>query len=88
MRKLPHEQQVAFLKELIERNVCAIVERGDLVRIACTVLPARVVFTVSVHHDDMGLLLGGGGATGDALRRIVWTAAKKTDRRVDVDFVT
>lgn len=87
MKKLPGDQQVGFLQELIIALVRAIVEHEDKVRIECNVTPARVVFTVFVHHDDMGLVIGEGGKTGDAIRRIVWTAAKKTDRRVDLDFV-
>lgn len=87
MKKLPVDQQADFLQDLIERVVRSIVERADLVRVACTQTPGRVVFTAHVHHDDMGLVIGEGGATADAIRRIVWTAAKKTDKRVDVDFV-
>ncbi|HEY8923834.1 MAG TPA: KH domain-containing protein [Polyangia bacterium] len=87
MKKLPGDQQVKFLEELIATLVRALVEHEDRVQVACASTPARVVFTVYVHHDDMGLVIGEGGKTGDALRRIVWTAAKKTDRRVDIDFV-
>lgn len=87
MRKLPDDQQVGFIKDLVTTLVRAIVEHQAMVRVECMVLPARVVFTVYVHHDDMGLVIGEGGMTGAALRRIVWTAAKKTDRRVDLDFV-
>lgn len=87
MRKLPAHQQVEFVRDLIERTVKAIVEHEDQVSISCVTLPARVVFTVTVHHGDMGLVIGEKGATGDAIRRIVWTAAKKIDRRVDIDFL-
>jgi uncharacterized protein len=87
VKKLPGDQQVDFLQTLIASVVCAIVERSDQVRVQTVVMPARVVFTINVHHDDMGLVIGEGGKTGDAIRRIVWTAAKKTDRRVDIDFV-
>lgn len=87
MRKLPLDQQVNFLTNLLKTIVCAVVEHDDQVRVDCDVMPARVVFSVYVHHDDMGLVIGERGANGDAIRRIVWTAAKKTDRRVDIDFV-
>lgn len=87
MKKLPGDRQVAFMQQLIAALVQAIVEHEDRVRIEFSATPARLVFTVFVHHDDMGLVIGEGGKTGDAIRRIVWTAAKKTDRRVDIDFV-
>lgn len=87
MKKKPSDQQVGFLRELIERMVRAIAEHEDEVRVDCNVLPLRVVFTVRVNHEDIGLVFGELGKTADAIRRIVWTACKKTDRRVDVDFL-
>lgn len=87
MRKLPADEQVGFLRSLIEHNVRAIVEHEDKVHVECTETPQRVVFSIYVCHTDMGLAIGEKGANVDALRRIVWTAAKKTDRRVDIDFV-
>lgn len=88
MWKLPSEKQVDFLRTLLEGNVKSIVEFDNDVRVQCDVTPARVVFTVFVHHKDMGLVLGDGGATADAIRRIVWTACKKTDFKADMDFMT
>ena len=88
MRKLPEDQQVEFLHKLVDHNIHAIVEHEDLVHIKCDVMPSRVVFSVSVAPSDMGLVLGNEGATANALRRIVWTACKKTDLRCDVDFIT
>ncbi len=88
MRKLPETEQVAFLRELVEYNVRAIVEHGNEARIQCEVLPARLVMTVFVRISDMGLVLGDKGANANAIRRLVWTACKKTGYRVDIDFLT
>ena len=88
MKKLPPDQQVDFLRTLLEGNVRAITEFEQEVRVQCDVTPARVVFTVFVHHNDMGLVLGDNGATADAIRRIVWTACKKTNYKADMDFMT
>lgn len=88
MRKKPESEQVQFLKELVERNVLAIVEHETDTRIECKVTPARLVITVFVVPSDMGLVLGSEGATADAIRRVVWTACKKTNYRVDIDFIT
>lgn len=88
MKKLPEDKQVEFLRGLVEYNICAVVEHTEKVNIKCDVMPARVVFSVYVAPSDIGLALGNDGATADALRRIVWTACKKTDLRCDIDFVT
>lgn len=89
MRKKPESEQVPFLRNLIESTVRAIVEHENDVRIECDVVPARIVITVFVRSSDMGLVLGNEGATANAIRRIVWTACKKTTlQRCDIDFAT
>lgn len=88
MTKKPPGQQVEFLRSVLMDNLRAIAEHEGDIRVQVDVLPQRVIFTVFVHHDDIGLVLGSQGATTDAIRRILWTAAKKTDLKVDVDVTT
>lgn len=88
MTKKPPGEQVDFLRALLEYNILAIAEHEDDVRIQADVLPQRVIFTVFVHYDDIGLVLGSQGATADAMRRILWAAAKKTEIKVDMDVMT
>jgi predicted RNA-binding protein YlqC (UPF0109 family) len=88
MKQKPADQQVEFLRGIVESNVRAIVEHEDCVRVDCDVMPKRVVFTVFVDHRDMGLALGNEGANADAIRRIAWTACKKTQLKCDIDFLT
>jgi predicted RNA-binding protein YlqC (UPF0109 family) len=86
--KKPPDQQVEFLRALLEYNVKAIAEREDDVRIQTDETPGRVVFTVFVHHDDMGLVLGNAGKTADSIRQILWSACKKTVLKIDMDIIT
>lgn len=88
MRKLSSELQVPFLRDLVERYVRAVVEHEDQVRVVMDVMPKRVVFSIFVAQSDVGLALGNDGANVNAIRRIVWTACKKTDYMVDLDVVT
>lgn len=88
MKKKPECEQVPFLRKLVEDNVRAIVEHEDAVRINVDATPARVVFSIYVHKDDVGLALGNDGANVDAIRRLAWTACKKTDLKVDIDVIT
>jgi predicted RNA-binding protein YlqC (UPF0109 family) len=84
LRKVPPAHQDAFVCGLVVYNVRAVVERADEVRVEVLSTPNRVVIDVFVHPDDVGLAVGDAGATIDAIRRIVWTACKKTDKRADV----
>lgn len=88
MRKKPDSEQVDFLRGMLERLVRDIVEHEDSVFVKCGVEPARLVFTVYVVPSDMGLVLGNEGATANAIRRLVWTACKKTNYRAEIDFMT
>lgn len=89
MRKKPDDEQVGFLMEILRNNVTAIVEHEDIVKVIYVAELKHyhyIDFVVHVHHEDMGLVLGERGATADAIRRIVWTACKKTDLRVGIRF--
>lgn len=89
MIKLPTDQQVDFLRGVVEFNVRSIVERQDAVKIE-TFRPndTRVVFSVHVDHSEIGLVLGKEGVILNAIRAVTWTACKKTDLKCDVDIVT
>lgn len=89
MRKLPADEQVKFLRDVVEYNVRAIVDHQDAVKIE-TFRPndTRVVFSVHVDHGEIGLVLGKEGVVLNAIRAVTWTACKKTDLKVDVDIVT
>jgi predicted RNA-binding protein YlqC (UPF0109 family) len=87
LRQKPVDQQVEFLRALVERCVLAIVEYEEHVRIEVATMPQRVVFSVHGAASDVGILLGPNGANADAIRRLMWTACKKTSLRADLDIV-
>lgn len=94
MRQKPANEQVEFLRGIVFDNVRSIVEFEDEVRVQWRTTPdppepaQRLILTVFVMPSDMGLVLGDKGATADAIRRIVWTACKKTTLKCDIDFQT
>lgn len=85
MKKKPAVEQVDFLRDIVERNVRALVEHEDKVEVETTAVPGQVVFVIRAHEDDVGLVLGERGMTINAIRRIVWIACKKTDLRADIN---
>jgi predicted RNA-binding protein YlqC (UPF0109 family) len=88
VKKKPADQQVEFLREIVRICVCGVAEHEDQVRIEYDVLPARIVFSIFVAHTDVGLVLGKAGETIDSVRRILWTACKKTIYMADLDVIT
>lgn len=88
MKQKPEAEQADFLRGLLFACVRGIVEDEAAARVEMDVLPRRIVFSIFVATSDAGLLLGNAGATIDAVRRVVWTACKKTRFKADIDVIT
>ena len=57
MKKLPEDQQVDFLRTIVNCNIRAIVERDEKVRIDLGWRePRHAVFTIYVAHTDVGFV--------------------------------
>lgn len=87
IKKAP-EEQFEYLRALLEFNVRRVVEHEDDVRIQADQTPGRIVFTIFVNYEDMGLVLGNGGKVANSIRAVAWAACKKTDFKIDIDILT
>lgn len=87
MKQKPEADQPAFLRSIAYAAVCAIAEYEDEVRVNCDVVNNHVVLSIHVAQSDVAIVLGTRGATADAIRRIIWTACKKTRYRCDIDVI-
>ena len=88
MKQKPRDEQIAFLRTIVETCVRGIAEHEEEVRITTTASPQSVIFSIFVAPSDTGLVLGKEGATLDAIRRVVWTACKKTSYHCQMDLIT
>jgi uncharacterized protein len=76
------------MKELLEYLARGLVEEPDEVRIKeIREDDGTVVLELAVGEDDYGNVIGRGGRTASALRKVIKTAAVKDKRRVFVDIV-
>ena len=66
------------LKLLIEE----LVDNSDCVRIECNETRGTAVIDVYVHKEDVGLVLGRGGAHAEAIRTIFKTMYHKMGKRL------
>jgi predicted RNA-binding protein YlqC (UPF0109 family) len=78
MAKLPADQ------EFLEYVVKSLVDHKDNVKITRKVDEMGVLLSLKVHPDDMGQIIGKGGATVRAIRSLVRLVGAKNHARVNL----
>jgi predicted RNA-binding protein YlqC (UPF0109 family) len=78
MAKLPADQ------EFLEYIVKSLVDHKDDVQINRKVDEMGVLLSLKVHPDDMGQIIGKGGATVRAIRSLVRLVGMKNHARVNL----
>jgi predicted RNA-binding protein YlqC (UPF0109 family) len=78
MAKLPADQ------EFLEYVVKSLVDHKDDVKIVRKVDEMGVLLSLKVHPDDMGQIIGKGGATVRAIRSLVRLVGAKNHARVNL----
>ncbi len=76
------------MKELILVIARALVDYPDEVRVEIREESRGTVYSLSVHPDDIGKVIGKQGRIAKALRTVVSSAAVKDKRRIIVDIVS
>ena len=73
-----------MLEEALEHLVRGIVTHPDDVRVASRLQRRGNVLEVRVHPDDLGQVIGRGGRTARALRKVIGSLARGRYVRVDL----
>jgi predicted RNA-binding protein YlqC (UPF0109 family) len=71
-------------QEFLEYVVKALVDHPDEVKIERRVDEMGVLLSLKVHPDDMGQIIGKGGATARAIRSLVKIVGLKNHARVNL----
>lgn len=74
------------MKELIEFIIKNIVSKPDEVEVTETEKERETLYTVKIAEEDFGKIIGRSGKVATAIRTVVKTSAKKTNKRVFVKF--
>ncbi len=74
------------MKELIEFIIKNLVSEPDAVQVSEEVKDRETVYTVKIAEEDFGRIIGRSGKVATAIRTVVRTSAKKTNKRVFVKF--
>ena len=74
------------MKELIQVIAKSLTDHPDDVRVTVREDDRGTVYTLSVHPDDIGKVIGRQGRIAKAIRTVVTSAAARDRRRVIVDI--
>jgi uncharacterized protein len=75
------------MEEFLRYVIRELVEFPDEVAIAKMEAPQRVIFQVAMRKSDLGRIIGRGGHTIEALRRLLNAAANKRGIRASLQII-
>jgi predicted RNA-binding protein YlqC (UPF0109 family) len=82
-----HDTSDSVVQDLLLRIVSALVDRTDAIRITTTQSLEGMCFSILVHKEDVGKLIGRQGHTARSLRTIISGVGMKSQRRYEIDIV-
>ena len=74
------------LKTTLRDIAAAIVDHPDDVTVVSEETETAITLTLSVHPDDMGMVIGRQGRIAKAIRTVIKAASAGIDKRVNVDI--
>lgn len=78
--------KIQTLTALVLTTIAALVEHEDDIQIQVQANHRRVMFTIRVPSDDVGLAIGSQGRHADALRTLLIAACRKLKFHFDMDI--
>ena len=69
------------VSKLLSKTICALVDRPEFVVIKTHAAEEGLSFSIDVHPDDTGKIIGGQGRNAKSLRIIVSAVGQKLHRR-------
>ncbi|WP_028392878.1 KH domain-containing protein [Bacillus cihuensis] len=74
------------MKDLIETIVSALVDHPDDVQVISREEDDRILYTLSVHKEDMGKVIGKQGRVAKAIRTVVYAAGSSQHKKIYLEI--
>lgn len=74
------------MENLIVTIVKPLVDNPDSVSVTTDELSSKVIYTLHVHEDDMGRIIGKQGRVINAIRSIVFAAGSRQPKKVFLEL--
>ncbi|KMY49423.1 KH domain-containing protein [Peribacillus loiseleuriae] len=74
------------MKDLIETIVSALVDYPDDIQVMSREEDDRILYTLSVHKEDMGKIIGKQGRVAKAIRSVVYAAGSSQHKKIYLEI--
>ncbi len=74
-------------QEFLRFVITELVDFPNAIKITRKIDPTGILLELEVHPDDMGRIIGRGGRTADAIRKLLWVIGTKTDNRISFKII-
>ncbi|MFJ7976372.1 KH domain-containing protein [Peribacillus sp. JNUCC 23] len=74
------------MKDLIETIVSALVDHPRDVQVMSREEDDRILYTLSVHKEDMGKVIGKQGRVAKAIRTVVYAAGSSQHKKIYLEI--
>lgn len=74
------------MKQLLEYIVSSLVSKPESVQITEQQKGDITEYSVNVHDDDLGAVIGRGGRIANSIRNVVRTSARKQNKKINIRF--
>lgn len=75
------------MKVLIETIVSRLVDYPDDIQVEEKEESTKIVYHLTVHHDDVGKVIGKNGRIAKAIRTVVYAAKPEVNKRIYLDIM-
>ncbi len=75
------------MKVLIESIVRRLVDHPEAIQVEEKEEPTKIVYHLTVHHEDVGKVIGKNGRIAKAIRTVVYAAKPEVNKRVYLDIM-
>ncbi len=75
------------MKVLIESIVSRLVDYPDEINVEEKEESTKIVYHLTVHHDDVGKVIGKNGRIAKAIRTVVYAAKPEVNKRIYLDIM-
>jgi predicted RNA-binding protein YlqC (UPF0109 family) len=74
------------MEKLITSIVKPLVDHPEEITIRIEEFDSKILYTLSVHEDDMGKVIGKQGRIAKAIRTVVYAASAHSEKRVILEI--
>lgn len=74
-------------QEFLRFVITELADHPESIKITRKIDPTGILLELEVHPEDMGRIIGRGGRTADAIRKLLWVIGTKNESRISFKII-